>query len=419
LSWREAYEGRDFRFWQAARFLLTLGIQIQSVAIGWQVYDLTHRPLDLGWVGFAQFVPMSLLSLVGGQVSDRVDRVRVLQASMAAIGASSLILLVGARTHAGMLPIAASVVLFGAARAFAGPAASALLPQLVSKDAFPSAVALNSVTWQTAAIAGPAVGGAIYAVLDDASGVYAAALAMMAGALALVSMLTIRTGASSSQAASLDTVLDGIRYVRDHRLVLGAMALDLFAVLLGGAVALLPVYAKDYLDVGPWGLGILRSAPAVGAALMALILARWPLTRNTGGILYASIAVFGFATIVFGLSSSFALSLFALSVTGASDMVSIVVRSTLIQLHTPPAMRGRVGAVSQVFIGASNELGEFESGVTAAALGARGAVVAGGLGTLAVVGLWSWAFPELRRMDRADAVEPGAVPTDTPGSEAR
>ena len=373
---------------------------MQSVAIGWQVYDLTHRALDLGYVGLAQFAPAAGFALVTGHVADRFDRRRIVLVCYLAIALLSLTLCLMPR-DAGVLPIYGVLVLLGTARAFNAPAGQALTPHLVPLADFPNAVAWASSIWQIATILGPALGGIVYAA---ASGrvVYGIAAALSFSAATLTFALHVRTGRMEHSAPSLATLFAGVRYVFEKKIILGAISLDLFAVLLGGAVALLPVFARDILHAGPWALGFLRSAPAVGAAVMAVILASYPLKKNAGAIMLACVAVFGVATIAFGLSRSFAVSLVALAIVGASDMVSVVVRLTLVQLSTPPAMRGRVGAVNSVFIGASNELGEFESGVSAAWLGPVASVVVGGIGTLVVVALWALLFPALRKVDRLD-----------------
>jgi MFS family permease len=421
VSWAAAFQHRDFRAFQAARTLSILGMQMQSVAIGWQIYAITHRPLDLAWVGLAQFLPAVVFSLVAGHAADRLERRHILTACNAALAALALVLLAVARAQSsphpaqplGVAPIYATLVAVGIARAFLGPANQSILPTLVPAEHFPNAVAWGSSFWQTAMVLGPTAGGVAYAALGRPEHVYALAAACLGLACALVS--TVRPRAPRPTSASPyrksgrsserhDSLLAGVRYVRDNPIVLGAMSLDLFAVLLGGATALLPVYARDILQLGPWALGALRSAPAAGAALTAVLLAIRPIERRAGAKMFAGVALFGVATIVFGVSRHFALSLAALLVVGAADMVSVFVRSALVQLATPDAMRGRVSAVNMVFIGASNELGEFESGLTAQWLGTVPAVVLGGVGTLVVVAVWAWRFPELRRVGRVSDV---------------
>jgi MFS family permease len=392
----------DFQRFQAARFLLTVGIQMQSVAVGWNVYELTHRPLDLGYVGLAQFLPLFALSPITGQVADRFDRRLVLLFCYAGILLSSLLLLLCTWRDVHDLRVIYSILaLFGATRAFNGPAGSALLTHIVPKADFPRAVAWSSTSWQVATVVGPALGGLVYAAAGAAA-VYAASAAAAVATFLLVASMTVRTGGLEKRPLSMKTVLAGLHYVFEKKIILGSITLDLFAVLLGGAVALLPIFAKDILDLGPRALGLLRSAPAVGASLMAILLAHRPLKRRAGAIMFASVGVFGLATIVFALSKVFWLSFVALVVCGASDMISVIIRGTLVQIATPPEMRGRVSAVNQVFIGASNELGEFESGLTAAWLGAVRAAVVGGVATCAVVVVCAAAFEDLRRVDRLE-----------------
>jgi MFS family permease len=412
-AWLAAFEHRDFNAFQAARTLSILGTQMQSVAIGWQIYALTRRPLDLAWVGLAQFLPAVCFSLVGGHAADRFERRRIVMACYGVLAALSLALFAIARTGTPHLaPIYAVLVGVGVARAFHGPANQSIVPTLVPAAHFGNAVAWGSSFWQVAMVLGPTCGGIAYAALGGPSGVYAMAAACLLAACALVSTLRPPARRSRLGSTSASSLLAGVRYVRSNPIVLGAMSLDLFAVLLGGATALLPVYARDILDLGPWALGVLRSAPAAGAAVTAVALAVRPIQRQAGVRMLAGVALFGGATIVFGVSRNFALSLGALLVVGAADMVSVFVRSSLVQLATPDAMRGRVSAVNMVFIGASNELGEFESGVTAQWFGTVPSVVLGGIGTLIVVALWAWRFPELRRVRRvsdasAEPAEPG------------
>jgi MFS family permease len=394
----------DFRLFVAARFLATVGIQMQSVAVGWQVYELTSNPLDLGYVGLAQFLPAIALALFTGHAADRFDRRTVMQLSHVGLVLCSVMLVliaalgVDPRTKVAM--IFAVLVFFGTTRAFNGPAASALLRHLVPPEHLGSAIAWSSSAWQIGTIIGPAMGGVLYGLAGHATTVYAISAAAIVADIVMVSLMSVRTGRMEVATTSWASLFAGIRYVWDRKIVLGAISLDLFAVLLGGAVALLPAFAKDILQVGPWGLGLLRSAPAVGATVVALALAYVPVHRHVGRLMFGGVFVFGLATIVFGLSSNLVVSMIALVVIGASDMVSVNIRHTLVQMATPPSMQGRVAAVNQVFIGASNELGEFESGITAAALGIVRAVVLGGVGTCVVVGMWMRLFPVLRRVDR-------------------
>ena len=388
----------SFRRYWSARLCVTLAIQMQAVAIGWQVYDLTRRPLDLGLVGLAQFLPSLGLALVTGHVADRYDR-RIVMALCIIVEALCAVLFLTFTLQDGTnTPFLFGVlVLFGTARAFEFPASVALMPNLVPPRLFTNAAAWSSSAWQVATIVGPAIGGLLYAIRPEA--VYGCCILMFLLSVFLVSTIRIERREREQKAATWESVVAGISFIRGQPVVLGAVSLDLFAVLLGGATALLPVYARDILHVGPWGLGLLRSAPAVGALAMALLIARRPIQRHAGAILLGAVGVFGLSIVCFGLSHNLWLSLLVLTILGASDMISVVIRRVLVLVKTPDEMRGRVSAVESVFIGASNELGEFESGVTAAWFGVVPAVVLGGLGTLAVVGLWVRIFPQLRRVD--------------------
>ena len=393
---------RSFVLFWFARVAAMVAHQMLAVGVGWQVYALTGSALDLGLVGLAQFIPSFLFVLVAGHVADRFDRRRVLQACVIveALAAGGLAL----GSYQGWITerwIFALIFVVGVARAFQMPAMAALLPLLLPRELFPRAIASNSAATQAAVIAGPALGGFIYVAGPGA--VYATSVVMFLATGIITAAIHLVHSQGRSEAVGLDSVFAGIRYIRSRPAILGAISLDLFAVLLGGATALLPVYARDILSTGPWGLGLLRSSTAVGALAMALYLARRPLKRHAGRLMFAAVALFGIATIVFGVSRSFTLSIVALAVMGAADMVSVVVRSSLVQLQTPDAMRGRVSAVNALFIGTSNQLGEFESGVTAAWFGVVPSVVIGGLGTLAVIALWIRWFPELARVDRLDA----------------
>ena len=396
----------DFTLYQIARFFIVAALEMQSVAVGWQVYEITHRPLDLGLVGLAQFLPGVLFFLVAGHAADRHDRTRLLNICYAGfILCSGLLLALTLRHSRSVYAIYAVLVLLGVVRCFNWPASRALLPQLVPADYFSKAVAWNASLFQAATILGPSIGGILYALVGGPSVVYGTAAA--ACAIALVASLRIRTTAQPRPAEemSLHTVMAGFRYVWREKVVLGSISLDMFAVLLGGAVALLPVYASEILRTGPWGLGLLRSAPGVGAAMMALFLAQRPIRGRAGWIMLTCVAGFGVFTIVFGISRSLMLSLLALFMVGATDMVSVIIRATLVQIATPDPMRGRVNAVDMLFIGASNELGEFESGLTAHWFGTERAVVLGGIGTLIVIVLWAWLFPDLRNADQLHNVE--------------
>ena len=414
-----ALRHREFRLFQTSRLFSTLALQMQGVAVGWQIYAVTGEPIHLGLVGLAQFLPMIALTLPAGDAADRFDRRRVVLWSRIALAiGSALLAVLSLETTLNVWAIYGVLFLIGIGRAFAGPAAQALMPNLVPPEHFSNAVAWSASFWQIAVIAGPAAGGLLYAGLHGAFGVYAACTLL--DLLAVLETARIRTKSAARRAEpARERLFAGLRYVFHDKLVLGAISLDLFAVLLGGSVALLPVYARDILHVGPSGLGLLRSAPAVGAGLVAIWLALRPLARRAGAIMLACVGVFGVATIVFGVSRNFVLSLCALCAIGASDMVSVYVRHTLIQLATPDALRGRVSAVNLMFIGASNELGEFESGVMAAVFGTVTAVVIGGAGTCLVVVLWALLFPTLRRVDRLSDVlqapPPALVAPGVPG----
>jgi MFS family permease len=407
VAWSAAFGHRDFKLFQVARLLSILGMQMQSVAIAWQIYSVTGRPMSLAWVGLAQFFPAVGLSLVTGQTADRVERRRILvvcHVTMAALSAA-LFLLARARL-VDVSPIYLVLVGVGVARAFLGPANQSILPTLVPTEHFGNAVAWGSSFWQIAMVLGPTLGGLLYAAFGGPSGVYALAAACALGACVFVTMMKARGSPAGRSPVTRDSLLAGVRYVRSNPIVFGAISLDLFAVLLGGATALLPVFARDILHLGPWALGALRSAPAAGAAITAFALAIRPIEKAAGAKMFAGVAIFGLATIVFGLSRNFAVSLVALALLGAADMVSVFVRSALVQLATPDAMRGRVSAVNMVFIGASNELGEFESGLTAQWLGTVPAVVVGGIGTLVVVAVCAWRFPSLRRVNQLKDARP-------------
>lgn len=403
----QALRFRSYRQFALSRLFATMAIQMQSVGIGWHVYAMTNNPISLGFVGLAQFVPMMVLTLPAGDLADRFNRQAILTASYVVQAASSAVLFVAVlgRVQASW-PFYAAMVIFGCARAFAGPAGASLVPRLVPPSALTNATTISSSIFQGSIIIGPALGGMLY--LQGPNVLYSACCASFL--LSAITTLRLRVEGSTSQPQSDQTawqrVLAGIGFVRRAPIVLGAISLDLFAVLLGGATALLPIYASDILHVGPTGLGLLRSAPAIGAAAVGVLLARYPFARNAGPLMFGCVAIFGAATIVFGVSQNLTLSLIALIILGAADMVSVIVRLSLIQLATPDAMRGRVNALNQLFIGASNELGEFESGFTAALFGTVPAVILGGAGTIAVVLLWMMLFPSLRRLDRLTDVRP-------------
>ena len=391
----------DLALYQIARFFIVAALEMQSVAVGWQVYEITRRPLDLGLVGLAQFLPGVFLFLVAGHTADRHDRRRILNICyFGFVVCSGLLLVLAIRGVRSVNLIYAILLLLGVVRCFNWPASRALLPQLVPAHYFSKAVAWNASTFQAATILGPAIGGVLYAAAKGPQIVYGAATLSAAAALAATLRIHSQPQTQPVQEMSLRTVMAGFAYVWREKVVLGSISLDMFAVLLGGAVALLPVYASEILKTGPWGLGLLRSAPGVGAAIMAIFLAKRPIQRRAGLIMLWCVAGFGVFTILFGISRSLLLSMVALLLVGATDMVSVIIRATLVQFATPDEMRGRVNAVDMLFIGASNELGEFESGLTAHWFGTVPAVVLGGLGTLVVIGLWAWLFPELRKADR-------------------
>jgi predicted MFS family arabinose efflux permease len=392
---------RDFGLYFSGVFMATLANQIQSVAVAWQIYELARTPLALGYVGLAQFLPIAALFFFAGDIADRQNRRRILAISYAVQAvATALLLLLTLLSAKSQLPFYAVLVLLGSARAFGQPAGQSFLPQLVSGRRFLKAVAWTSSARQIAVIFGPALGGVIY--IWGPAAAYAVCLFLF-----VVTSLAVGALRTDSQTHQHDPAVDsfqrvtaGIRFIRSKPILLGAISLDLFAVLLGGATALLPIYARDILQVGPRGLGLLGSAPAIGAALTGMLLGRVPLSRSAGLAMFASIAIFGVATMVFGLSTDFTESVVTLAVLGASDMVSVYIRSTLVQLATPDAMRGRVSAVNSLFIGASNQLGEFESGLTAAWFGTVPSVVVGGAGSILVVVLWMTFFPSLRKLNR-------------------
>lgn len=388
------------RFW-VARFFMTFATQIVSVAVGWQVYDLTRDPFDLGLVGLVQFAPALLLVLVTGAVADRFGRRLVMGlASLLEMGCAVALLYLSWHGLGSAVPIFAVLLVFGVARAFFGPASASLVANLVPAKDFANAVAWNSSAWQTATIVGPVAGGLLYGLASEAA--YGTAAAMMGIASLLIFSIPKPKQHTETERPSLETIFAGFRYIRSEKVVLGAISLDLFAVLLGGAVALLPVYARDILDLGPWGLGLLRAAPGIGAIGVAIWLAGHPIRDHAGIIMFVFVGLFGVFTAIFGLSTIPWLSIVALALLGAADMISVYIRETLIQLWTPDRVRGRVNAVNMVFVGASNELGEFRAGTMAAMIGTVPAVVLGGVGAIGVAGLWAWLFPELRKARRLD-----------------
>ena len=392
-----AFRHRPFLSYWAARFLTTFATQIVSVAVGWQIYDLTRDPFDLGLVGIVQFLPSLLLVLVTGVVSDRFGRrlIMALMASLEALCAVAMLVLT-LRGLIGPLPIFAVLAVFGVARAFFGPASASLVANLVPPRDFANAIAWNSSAWQMATIVGPVAGGLLYGLSAEAA--YGTAAALMLVAMGLILTIPKPAQRGGTEKPTLATLFAGFGYIWSEKIVLGAISLDLFAVLLSGATALLPVYARDILELGPWGLGLLRSAPGLGAICVAVWLAGHPIRDHAGLVMLGFVGLFGAFTVVFGLSSVAWLSIAALAMLGATDMISVYVRETLIQLWTPDRVRGRVNAVNQVFVGASNEVGEFRAGSMAALIGTVPAVVVGGIGAVFVAGLWAVLFPELRKV---------------------
>jgi len=398
-AFRHSSYGRFF----FSRFLAAFATQIVSVSVGWQMYDVTGNALYLGLIGLFQFLPSLLLILVTGSVADRYNRRAIVAACLLLGGVCTAALLFLTLTHSfSPWPVFGILIVFGIERAFMGPAVQSLAPNLVPEKDLPNAIAWNSSSWQTASILGPVAGGLLYGA--SAVAAYSTALVFMLGAMVLIISIpkpAQRTAASKT--VNWTTILAGFRFISSEKVVLGAISLDLFAVLLGGAVALMPVFARDVLDLGPWGLGLLRSAPGVGAIVVAVLLAAYPIRKHAGLAMFGGVALFGIATVVFGLSQTPWLSIAALMLMGASDMISVYVRESLIMLWTPDEVRGRVNAVNMVFVGASNELGEFRAGTMAHVVGAVPAVVIGGFGTLAVAVIWALGFPKLRKIDNLDA----------------
>ena len=395
---------RPYVFYLAALGCVNFAVQIMSVAVGWQVYDLTHDPYYLGIVGLAQFLPALALVLVTGLVADRFNRRVILGLCLAAeVVAASCLLAFTVAKPAVIWPVFLILVGLGIARAFFNPAGDALAPNLLSKEAIPHGISLGSMTWQTASIIGPVLGGLLYGLSAEvAYGVATALLALAAFCVVFVGTVPQENHVDET---SISTLLAGFKFIKSEQIVLGAISLDLFAVLLGGAVALMPVYASDILHAGPLGLGLLRASPGIGAIAVALWLSKFGIKDHAGKILFSCVAGFGIATTMFGYSTWIPLSIFALIMMGGFDMVSVYVRETLMQLRTPDEVRGRVNAVNRVFIGASNELGEFRAGMVAWKLGAVTAVVMGGVGTMAVAAIWSQMFPKLRDARKLEATD--------------
>ena len=399
---------RDYVLFWCSRWLGTLGSQIQGVTMGWQIYAVSRRTLSVGasalnvsLIGLVTFIPLLLLALPAGEAADRHDRRGVLMICYVGELVAVAILVWAAFAGQASVPLLLGVaVLFGTSRAFFSPANSALGPMLVPRELLPRAIAFNSLAWQSGSIAGPAIAGLLIAISPGAA--YAAVLGTYLASTACLWAIRQSTRPAAQPGSRLELVREGLRFVWDNKIIFGAISLDLAAVILGGATALLPAFARDVLHVGAQGFGLLRAAPAIGATAIGIYLARRPVMRHAGLIMFAGVGVFGAATVVFGVSKLVWLSVIALAVLGAADMLSVFVRGTLIQLKTPDAMRGRVGAVSNLFVGASNELGEFESGIAARLLGVVGAAVFGGVGALAATGLWAGMFPALRKADRLE-----------------
>ena len=400
---------RPFVLFWLARVASSMAYQMMALLIGWKIYEITNSAFDLGLVGLIQFVPAVILTLAVGHAADRYDRRLIIRAAQAVNGLAALMIAIALLTHSlDRYLLFGAVFLIGCGRAFEAPTGSALVPGLVPGPLIARAVAAWTSANQVAVICGPALGGLLYAVSPLI--VAAVSFALFSTAITFVSLIRIKGAAPPREPPTFRSVLAGIHFIRTRQRLLGVVTLDLFVVLLGGATALLPVYARDILEVGPIGLGLLRSAPAVGALTTAILLSRYPIERHIGVKMFAVVAIFGICTIVFGLSQWFPLSLVALAALGASDAVSVVIRFSLVQIETPDAMRGRVSAINYLFVGSSNTLGEFESGTVAAWLGAVASVVIGGIGSLVVAGLWMLLFPDLRRIDRyepADDIKEG------------
>ncbi|MGA8043928.1 MAG: MFS transporter [Terracidiphilus sp.] len=407
----EAFASSDFRRYQLARAAVILGAEAQAVAVAWQVYSITHRALDLGYTGLALFLPGLLFLLPSGHVADRFDRRQVILICYGLQVFCTLFLLYFARSGLQtVLPIYAVLFLIGTGRSFSGPASSAFIPHLVPEKHFVNAVTWGGAIFQFANITGPALGGILFTLpidrwwpatrMEGGGIVYAFTIATQLSFLALVGSLKVRPGRMEHREISLKVLLAGFHYVWSMPLLLGAFSLDLFVMLLGGAVALMPIFASEILHTGPRGLGMLRAAPALGAISMSLVMARFPIGRRAGRRMFVCVSIFGVATILFGLSRNLWLSLLTLAIAGAADTISVIIRGSMLQLATPPEMRGRVSAVNSLFIGASNELGEFESGLTAQWWGAVRATLFGGVGALVVAAVWAGLFPSLRQVDQ-------------------
>lgn len=420
-----AFLSRDFVLYQIARVVVIIGAEAQALGVAWQIYEITHKAIDLGYTGLVLFLPGLLFILPAGHVADRFDRRQVILTcySLQAVCSFLLFRLAWTGIHH-VWPIFVLLFLIGSGRAFSGPASSALIPHLVPTEHFVNAVTWGATIFQIANIVGPALGGILFTLplhsrLHGASLVYLFTMITVLCFLVLVGSLHVRPGRMEHRALSRDVLLAGFRYVARTQVLLGSISLDLFAVLLGGAVALMPIFAQDILHAGPRGLGMLRAAPALGALAVSLWLMIRPIRHRAGAKMLVCVAIFGASTIIFGLSRSLPLSLAALFCVGASDMVSVVIRGSILQLATPAAMRGRVSAVNSLFVGASNEFGEFESGLTAQWCGAVRAVVIGGIGSLVVTGLWATFFPSLRQADQLSAESLMPAEREQTGHEVR
>jgi len=391
-----ALKHRDFSLYWYSRLSALIATQIVSVAVGWQVYDLTRNPFDLGLVGLFQFAPALLLVLVTGTVADRYSRRGIVAIAVSVEAACALgLLLLTMLGSIEVWQIFTLLAVFGTARAFMNPASQSLIPNLVPLRDLASAIALGTISWQVAVVTGPLTGGLLYGLSPNVA--YATAAVMYAASVGLIAMVRKPPQKDVTEPATWETVVGGFRFAWREKVIFGAISMDLFAVLLGGAVALLPAFARDVLDAGPLGLGLLRAAPGLGAIVVAAWLTAHPVKDHAGVLMFIAVALFGAFTTVFGFSEMVWLSVAALALAGAADMVSVYIRETLIQVWTPDELRGRVNAVNMVFVGASNELGEFRAGTVAAFIGVVPAVVLGGVGTLAVAGLWAIVFPGLRK----------------------
>jgi MFS family permease len=396
-SSRSIHQIPYYKNYWVSRLLSSIAFQMLSVAIGWQMYELTHDAFSLGLVGLAQFLPMVLLTLVVGHFADRYDRRYIVFICQIVEAGMALLLLLGSVTNSlGQHHILIMAAVLGACRAFEGPSSSALLPQLVPKEFLQQAISWNTSVGQLSQILGPSMGGLLY--WAGATLVYTVASLALLTAGILTFFIRSKPIVRKSEPVSLQSLFSGIMFVYRQPIILGTISLDLFAVLLGGATALLPIFALDVLHTGPWGLGLMRTAPAIGALLMSIVLVYYPLKKAVGYMLFGALAVFGLATMLFAISTNIFISLLALFFIGASDVISVIIRSSLVQLQTPDEMRGRVNAVNSLFIGTSNQLGEFESGTLAGFIGAVPATLVGGIGTIVIAGLWMFLFPSLRKM---------------------